>query len=200
MRRDTDGARPASLYWLFVLLVVGLALAGYAGYVVYPRFDLPATTGIGLLILSMGAGIASFFSPCSFPLLVTLLTRQTGIDVRPGGSQPGSRGRVLVSASALALGASVFLLLAGFFVALGGAALFEGVTFTSAAGRVIRAVVGALLILLGLFQLGVLPASGFHAVSRLSGALSRAQARQRRKRAVFGFAVFGFGYLLAGFG
>ena len=199
MRRDTDVTRRAWLYWLFVLLVAGLALAGYAGYVVYPRFDLPAPTGIGLLILSTGAGIASFFSPCSFPLLVTLLARQTGVDVRQGGSQP-SRVRALVFASALALGASVFLLLAGFFVALGGAALFEGVTFTSTAGRVIRTVVGGLLILLGLFQIGVLPASGFHAVSRLSGALSRTHTRQRRKRAVFGFAIFGFGYLLAGFG
>lgn len=199
MRRDTDVTRRTSLYWLFVLLVVGFALAGYAGYVVYPRFDLPAPTGIGLLVLSTGAGIASFFSPCSFPLLVTLLARQTGVDVRLGGSRP-SGGRALVFASALALGASVFLLLVGFFVALGGAALFEGVTFTSAAGRVIRAIVGGLLILLGLLQIGVLPASGFRVVSRLSGALSWAQARQRRKRVLFGFAVFGFGYLLAGFG
>lgn len=199
MRRDTDGTQRASFYWLFVLLVVGFALAGYVGCVVYSRFDLPAPTGIGLLILSTGAGIASFFTPCSFPLLVTLLARQTGVDVRLDGSRP-SRVRALVFASALALGASVFLLLAGFFVALGGAALFEGVTFTSTAGRVIRAVVGGLLILLGLFQLGVLPASGFHAVSRLSGVLSRAQARQRRKRVILGFTVLGFGYLLAGFG
>lgn len=192
MRRDTDVTRRVSLYWLFVLLVVGFALGGYIGYVVYPRFDLPAPTGIGLLILSAGAGVASFFSPCSFPLLVTLLARQTGVDVRQDGSRP-SGGRALAFASALALGASVFLLLAGFFVAFSGAVLFEEVTFTSAAGRVIRAVVGGLLILLGLFQIGVLPASGFHAVSRLSGALSRVQARQRRKRVVFGFAIFGFG-------
>ena len=127
------------------------------------------------------------------------LARETGIDVRQDGPRPG-RGRALVFASALALGASVCLLLAGFFVSLGGGALFDGVTFTSAARRVIRAVVGGLLILLGLFQLGVLPASGFHAVSGLSEAFSRAQARQRRKRVVFGFATFGFGYLLAGFG
>jgi cytochrome c biogenesis protein CcdA len=148
VRRDPDVTRRASLYWLFVLLVVGFALAGYMGYVVYPRLDLPAPTGIGLLVLSVGAGVASFFSHCSFPLLITLLARQTGVDVRQDRSRP-SGGRALVFASALALGASVFLLLVGFFIALGGAALFEGVTFTSAAGRVIRAIVGGLLILLG---------------------------------------------------
>lgn len=200
MRRDINVARQAPLYWLFALFVVGLALAGYAGYVIYPRFDLPASTGIGLFVLSVGAGIASFFSPCSFPLLVTLLARQAGVDSRQEeGSQPCSR-RALIFASALALGASVFLLLAGLFVALGGGALFEGVTFTSTAGRVIRSVVGGLLILLGLFQLGILSAAGFHAVSRLSGFISRSQARQRRNRPLLGFAIFGFGYLLAGFG
>ncbi len=200
MRQGANDRRQAPLYGLFALLVIGLALAGYLGYVVYPRFDLPASTGIGLLVLSAGAGIASFFSPCSFPLLVTLLARQTGVDSGRDESR-ASRGRAFVFASALALGTSVFLLLAGFFVALGGGALFQGVTFTSTAGVIIRAVVGAFLILLGLFQIGVLPASGFRAVSRFSeGFFSRAQARQRRKRPFLGFAIFGFGYLLAGFG
>lgn len=197
MTRDVDSVRRAVLYWLFVLFVAGLALAGYAGYVIYPRFDLPASTGIGLFVLSTGAGVASFFSPCSFPLLVTLLSRRTGAGSRQGGSQ---RGGTLALASALALGASAFLLLAGFFVALGGGALFEGVTFTSAAGRAIRAVVGSFLILLGFFQLGILPSSGFRAMSRLPGALSRSQVRRRRRGTVFGFAVFGFGYVIAGFG
>src|SRR5690606_38215123 len=50
----------------FFLLVAGLlllALAGYGGYVLYPRFDLPVVTGAGLLFLAVGAGLASFFSP-----------------------------------------------------------------------------------------------------------------------------------------
>jgi hypothetical protein len=53
------------------------AVAGYVGYVLYPRFDLPAATGASLLALAAAAGIASFFSPCSFPLAVTLLARDT---------------------------------------------------------------------------------------------------------------------------
>ena len=194
MRRGTD---PAPLYWILALFVAGLSLAGYAGYVIYPRFDLPAAVGIGLLVLSIGAGIASFFSPCSFPLLVTLLARQSG-------SQREAAGRgahpSLSFAAALAAGASVFFLIAGIVVAFGGGALFEDVTFTSAAGRTIRVVVGGLLILLGLFQLNLLPSYGFHAVSRLAGPLSKFQARQRRRRPVFAFAVFGLGYPLAGFG
>ncbi len=194
MRRGTD---QAPFYWVLALFVAGLSLAGYGGYVIYPRFDLPAAAGIGLLVLSIGAGVASFFSPCSFPLLVTLLARQAG-------SQREAAGRgahqSLPFAAALAAGASVFFLIAGIIVAFGGGALLEGVTFTSAAGRIIRVVVGGLLVVLGLFQLNLLSTPGFHAVSRLAEPLSKFQARQRRQRPVFGFAVFGLGYPLAGFG
>lgn len=194
MRRDAD---QTLLYWVFVLFVAGLALAGYAGYVIYPRLDLPAAAGVGLLVLSVGAGIASFFSPCSFPLLVTLLARQAASQGEAGGR--GAR-RSLPFATALAGGASVFFLVTGIIVAFGGGALFEGVTFASAAGRIIRVVAGLLLILLGLFQLDLLPSPDFHAVSRLAEPLSRFQARQRRRRPTLGFAAFGLGYPLAGFG
>lgn len=194
MRRD---AGRAPLYWAFALFVAGLAMAGYAGYVIYPRFDLPAAAGIGLLVLSVGAGIASFFSPCSFPLLVTLLARQASSQQEAGGR---GAGRSLPFAMALAAGASVFFVITGIIVAFGGGALFEDVTFASSAGRIIRVVVGLLLVLLGLFQLNLLPSPDFHAVSRLAEPLSKFQARQRRRRPALGFAVFGLGYPLAGFG
>lgn len=198
MNRDA-GRTP--LYWVLVLFVVGLGLADYAGYVVYPRFDLPAAAGIGLLVLSVGARIASFFSPCSFPLLVTLLTRQASPQREGVGRQGGgSADRSLTFAAALAVGAAVFFLIFGIVVAFGGGALFADVTFASTAGRVIRVVVGLILVLLGLFQLNLLPSPDFHAVSRLAEPLSKFEARQRRRRPALGFAVFGFGYPLAGFG
>ncbi len=185
-----------SVWYILLAAIVGvLALAGYTGYVLYPRFDLPAATGIGLLVLAAGAGIASFFSPCSFPLLVTLLARESGAPT--GGSGP-RLPRALSFATGLALGASAFLLVTGVAIALGASALFEGVTFTSTAGRVIRLVVGALLILLGLIQVGLLPVSfSAHAVTN---PLMRRQARLRRERPALGFGLFGFGYILAGFG
>ncbi len=191
----SNDARRAPLYWAFVLFVAALAVAGYAGYVLYPRFDLPAAAGIGLLALSVAVGVASFFSPCSFPLLVTLLSRQIG-----AGEGSPQRSKRLTFAAALALGAAVFLLILGLAVALGGGAIFKDVTFASTAGRVIRIVVGGLLILLGLVQLDVIPFASLYAVSKLGRSLSGLQARQRRRRPVLGFAIFGFGYPLAGFG
>ena len=50
--------------------VVVVGLVGYLGFVVYPGLDLSAGVGVGLIALAAAAGIASFFSPCSFPLLV----------------------------------------------------------------------------------------------------------------------------------
>jgi copper chaperone CopZ/cytochrome c biogenesis protein CcdA len=192
-----EQARPV-WYWLLGLGVLILALAGYVGYVLYPRFGLPAVEGASLLLLATGAGIASFFSPCSFPLLLTLLARETGVQ---GRTLPARRPvrRAFTFASALSLGAAIFLLLSGLVIALGGEALFAGVTFTSAAGRVIRSLVGILLILLGLMQAGVLPFS-LHAVEHVSRPLMRSQARLRRSRPLLSFVLFGFAYLLAGFG
>lgn len=182
-------------YLLLVLASVAVALAGYVGYVVYPRFELPAATGAALLFLAAAAGVASFFSPCSFPLLVSILGR-TPAAVETSGRR--SR-RPLLFAAALALGAAAFLLLAGVLIALAGGALFQDVTFTSTAGRVIRAVVGALLVVLGLIQLNRLRVS-FRRVEPAVHGFLKEQAAFRRRRPLPGFFVFGFGYVLAGFG
>lgn len=186
----------------YELLVVGVALlgiAGYGAYLLYPRFNLPAVDAIGLAVLSLAAGVASFFSPCSFPLLATLLIREArgGQDRTPGRRIVLSRA--LTYAAALSLGTVVFLALTASVIAAGGQALVEQVTFTSLAGRVIRTLVGALLIVLGLVQLGVLRLS-FYRVADLARPLLQSQARMRRRAPVLGFALFGFGYLVAGFG
>jgi cytochrome c biogenesis protein CcdA len=66
-------------YWIFVLVVVLLSIVAYAGYVLYPRFDLPSATGAGLLVLAVGAGIASFFALCSFHCLSHYLGVKLGL-------------------------------------------------------------------------------------------------------------------------
>jgi cytochrome c biogenesis protein CcdA/copper chaperone CopZ len=192
---DSSERGAASRYGLLVASVLAIALAGYTGYVLYPRFDLPAAQGAGLLGLAAAAGIASFFSPCSFPLLLGLLGRQA---TRQAGNDADAP-RPVVFGGALALGAAMFMILAGGVIGLGGQALFAGVTFTSPAGIAIRSIVGVLLILFGLIQLGRLPFS-LHAVEDAVRPLSRRSAKLRRERPVAGFTLFGFSYVLAGFG
>jgi cytochrome c biogenesis protein CcdA len=189
MVQERPDRRPRR-YALLVAATAAIAIVGYAGYVVYPRFDLPAVTGASLLLLSAAAGIASFFSPCSFPLAVTLLARETS---------PGQQRRVTTLALWVGLGALIFLGLAGALLAAGAGAFFKQVTFTSTAGITIRVVVGSLLILLGLIQLNVLPVS-LLAVKEAAKPLMARQARLRQERPALAFGLFGFAYLLAGFG
>ncbi|MBW3589313.1 MAG: hypothetical protein KY429_07830 [Actinobacteria bacterium] len=185
------GSRPGRRYALLVAVTAGVSVVGYAGYVLYPRFDLPAVAGGSLFLLAGAAGVASFFSPCSFPLAVTILAREaTGKDDAP------SVTRLTLW---VGLGALTFLLLAGLLIAAGAGAFFKQVTFTSTAGITIRTVVGSLLILLGLIQLNVLPVS-FHRVEEAARPLLARQARLRSSKPALAFGLFGFGYLLAGFG
>lgn len=185
------GKAPHYLSLVFAVLL--LALAGYGGYVLYPRFDLPAVGGTGLLLLA-AAGVASFFSPCSFPLLATLLARQ----VR-NAERRLAWVRLLRFGTALAAGAALFLLLMGAAIALGTAPLFARVTFTSTAGRLLPLAVGGLLVLLGLLQWrGIAPGSG--TVYQTVKPVIELQARLRRRRPTLSFGLFGFGYILAGFG
>ncbi len=185
-------------YTAWAAASVALGLAGYLGYVVYPRFDLPAGAGAGLLVLAAAAGVASFFSPCSFPLLVSMLARPLSA---PDESDPKRRpfGRALAYAMALSVGAAMFLALLGGVLSLGAGSMVDEVTFTSTTGRLLRVVVGVALIVFGLVQTGRIPMD----LRRFEPALHRTlgnQAGLRRRRPFRGFVLFGFIYLLAGFG
>lgn len=197
-RDDTNPAAHGRRYLILAASTLALALAGYIGYVLFPRFDLPSLTGATLLILALAGGVASFFSPCSFPLLLTMLSRPIADELEAGGRRRATR-RAATFAGALSIGAATFLIATGVLIALGAGTFFEDVTFTSTAGRIIRAVVGVLLILLGLIQLNVLPNSFRRFEPAMHGFLRR-QSRLRRKHPVRGFALFGFGYVAAGFG
>jgi len=77
--------------------------------------------------------------------------------------------------------------------------LVGDVVFASTEGRILRLTVGLFLVLLGLVQVGLLP-NPLHALEDALRPLFRKQAEVRRKRALVGHTMFGFGYLLAGFG
>ncbi len=168
--------------------VLLLSLVGYIGYSTYPRFDLNPVTASGLLPLAMMAGVASLFSPCSFPLLLTLLAGESS-----------ANGRLLRSAGAFAIGAALFLLLTGLALALGAGSWVARITFTSVAGRTLRLVVGLALISFGLWQLQGRSLN----VGWLNQALQPLWHKQtdlRRQKTTLSYGLYGFGYILAGFG
>jgi cytochrome c biogenesis protein CcdA len=133
---EWQGNARGSNYALLALATAAVAVVGYLGYVFYPRFDLPAATGATLLVVAAGAGIASFFSPCSFPLLLSMLARPIAAEAQADRGRPFRKAATF--AAALSVGASSFLILVGLGIAGGASTYFDDVTFTSAAGITIR--------------------------------------------------------------
>jgi|UniRef100_A0A7C1JMX8 cytochrome c biogenesis protein CcdA len=172
----------------FLVGMVAL-LAYWLAYVHYPRFALPPLD-VGLVFpLAVLAGLASLFSPCSFPLL--LATFGTGATVSRPQPQGGLYWRVL----GVAIGASTFFAVLGILVGLGAGKIVVGVTFPSLPGRLLRTLVGLVLLALAAAQIGVWTFP--------LGWLSRwgRQIVRRTGVASFGQAVLGgIGYSVAGFG
>lgn len=191
--------KPPIPYVLLALAVVGLALAGFIGLVVFEDLGLSAGSGIGLLALAAAAGVASFFSPCSFPLLVGMLGKPVA-ERGEGGRQPTRDS--LTFATALSLGVVAFLALLGAAVAFGGSALFKDLTFTSTSGRILRTGIGAFMIFMALIQLNRLHISLRRYEPALKAFLrrQRQEGRVQKERPFLKFTLFGFGYLAAGFG
>jgi len=167
------------------VLVAGLG--GYAGFVAFAGSD--REIGAGTLFLAAATGFAAFFSPCSFPLLLTFLSRK----VRESG-------RAMVSSAlAMGMGAAALLALLAVVIGAGGEAAGRLVEFGSGWGRTFRSVVGVLLVILGLRQTGWLRLE-MSWLDWMAGTTRRLLDPSRFSSRFGGDVVYGFGYLLAGFG
>lgn len=200
--RDGQTSGPSFLRYAALALVVLVAgLVGYVGFVIYPRLDLSAGVGAGLVVVAAAAGVASFFSPCSFPLLVGMLGRPLVERAETGERRQPTRSS-LAFATALSLGVVAFLALLGTAIALGGDAIIKDVTFASTTGRVLRITVGMFLILVGLVQLGRISVPLRRFEPALKGFLrrQRREGRGQGRPELLRFGLFGFAYLAAGFG
>lgn len=193
MRHDEEG-RVATLRrrsrMRFTVTAVGLLVAGIAGYVGFVAFvESDRSTGTAVLALAAATGFAAFFSPCSFPLLLTFLARRADKSTR----------HALTSALRVVLGAAALLSLLTIPVVAFGDATATVVAFDRPAGRIFRAVIGMALILFGLRQARLLRLRirGFDWVATRAASTfdpSRVSTPARRD------FLYGFGYLLAGFG
>lgn len=100
-RNAGDGSM-ALRFVVLALATLTMGSLGYGTYELYPRFDLLAVDGLGLVVLAIAAATASFFSPCAFSLLLTIVGREAGP-------------------------ATAFVLLLGAVMAFGGSALVADV-------------------------------------------------------------------------
>lgn len=112
---------------------------------------------LGLLI-AFGAGLLSFLSPCVLPLIPSYVTFITGMSldeltVQDEGERQRTRRAILVHGSLFVLGFTLV------FVVLGASATFLGSLFAYAS-RWVERIGGFLLILFGLYLLGLVRLPG----------------------------------------
>ena len=184
-------ARRSRLRWIVVSF--GLVLVGIGGYLGFKAFVESGSIGglgAGLVGLAVATGFAAFFSPCSFPLLLTFLVRQY---------ETGSRKAVLISALRVGLGAVTFLALLGVVLALAGEGLAGLIGFDTLSGRIFRAALGLFLLVLGLRQANLIKAR-FGVFDSVAGMAARIFDTSNLENQTQRDFVYGFGYLLAGFG
>lgn len=170
------------------LLLVGLA--GYVGFVAFVENDAGSGWGAGVMGLAVATGFAAFFSPCSFPLLLTFLSRQ---------SETRSRSQVLVSSLVVGLGAVSFFAVLALVLVIGGEGLARVVGFDTLTGRLFRASIGILLLFLGLRQANLIHVQ-LTVFDSVAGSAARRFDPSRHDNQTIRDFVYGFGYLLAGFG
>jgi cytochrome c-type biogenesis protein len=151
-------------------------------------------TDIHLFAFAAVAGVASFFSPCAFPLLPSYLAFYSSAD-------GAGRGRALQLGLAAALGVVSFDLLLGLAIALIGGGFGESISISgdnpSRWLLIFRGVIGFTLLVLGLGQL-----AGWNLKPRGADALaywSRPQPRSSRRPEASLF-LYGLGYNAAGMG
>lgn len=177
-----------------VAVVAVAAIAGFGGFRLAGGLDLGAEAGAGMVALAAVTGFAVFFSPCSFPLVVGLLA---GSDRAAGAGRRRRDG--VATALAMGAGAAVFLLLTGVAFGLVGEGLTQSVGFNTLGGRILRATVAGVLVTSGLVQLGIVSIPLWR-VTRLAQPVDRRRAAVADRHQYRAHMLYGFGFILAGFG
>lgn len=191
-REEIKKSRLRARMTLLVVATIVVGLAGYVGFRVFRQFDVGGATGIGLVVVAATVGIAAFFSPCSFPLLLTALTRQIT-------SEADNRTRHALSfAAGASIGAVTFVAGFGLLLSLGGGAIAQLFSLESSQGRILRIVVGVVLITMGLVQLRVINVQ-FRGMTRVAEPVDRKRAAIGDETRFTSHILYGFGYLAAGF-
>ncbi len=175
--------------------VIALLIA--LGYIVFRVFAVELVVNpasVGFLLFAVVVAVASFFSPCSFPVLPGYLTHYAEV-----AGAAGANGNRRVAAGFVAsLGVLTFtLLLAGIMAAL-GSAVTGSLSVAGSSGlpiRIFRGSVGLLLIVLGVSHF-VSRGLDFGRLSFLGHAL----VSPDNPNPLRGLYLYGFGYQAVGIG
>jgi len=188
-------------YVQYGLLLFALAVVAIGGYLAFRQFvQAPDWSAYNLYALAVVAGIASFFSPCAFPLLPGYLSFYYLAGSDESGERPGIT-RALGSGLTAALGVITFNMILGVAIALLGAGVAKALCLAcpqpNVVVRLFRGGLGGLLLTLGVVQV-----AGWSLKPGFVDALAW-RTRPRReviRSAAASLYLYGLGYNAAGMG
>lgn len=189
-----DQARGLAAWWWRAPAVALAVALGYLAFRFFVTDVMPNPAAWGLVPLAVAAGAATFFSPCSFPLLLGYLAYHYREAARGGERRAARRGW------AAAGGVVSFTVLLGLVVGLAGTAVAKSFSVSggdpSPATLALRIGLGSALVVLGVLAFTRVT---FHtdAFPRYARALRLQGDGKRAARNVF---LYGFGYNAAGIG
>jgi cytochrome c-type biogenesis protein len=196
---QTRGSSAAyALYLGLILLLLFIIALGYLGFRQFVTVVMPQGGAFNLLALAAIAAIASFFSPCAFPLLPSYLSfyATAGRGDHPTNRSPRALGLGLAAAA----GVVTFTLILGAVIGLlgtgAGKALSISAPEPSQFVRWFRGGVGVILVALGVAQwLGV------SLKPRQADTLAwRTRPDRKSQKPAATLYVYGLGYNAAGMG
>ncbi len=181
--------------WWQIAVFGAVIVLGYFGFRAFASASNLGT--LNLYLLAVVAGVASFFSPCAFPLLPAYFSfyhksRENENTTKTSGIQFGI---------AAALGVVTFTLFLGLIIATLGAGAAKSLSISGVESsqfvRVFRGVVGFILLLLGVGQL-----SGWMLKPAFVDAFAFRTRSQRDSGGSHwrGLYLYGLGYTAAGMG
>ena len=141
----------SKLIFLF-LVILALVAGGYGLFIWFIINIMKGGAAFGLLFVAVVAGVASFFNPCSFPVLPAYLAQYytTEESDRRGVN---SKKKILLSGLVAALGVTVFNLLLGSLIGILGVGFGKSLGLAggepSSFVRWLRGILGGLLLVLG---------------------------------------------------
>jgi len=138
------------LIFLF-LVILALVAGGYGLFIWFIINIMQGDAAFGLLFVAVVAGVASFFNPCSFPVLPAYLAQY--YTTEESGRGVNSKRKILLSGLIAALGVTVFNLLLGSVIGILGVGFGKSLGLAggepSSFVRWLRGILGGLLLVLG---------------------------------------------------
>lgn len=181
--------------WVVLLAVI------LAGYLAFRTFvSIPDWGVFNLYTLAIVAGVASFFSPCAFPLLPSYFSFYH-LGEQPQNPTEVGVHRILRGGVVAALGIITFNLVLGLLIAVVGISFGQELSISGAEPnafvRLVRGSLGVTLLVLGIGQLAswnlkptFIEALAYHTRPK----------RDRQHQAAASLYLYGFGYNAAGMG